>query len=102
MIGEVNAWTSNLMNLLWLIGTFTFATVIGIITEDVTQTIMARPQQSFSSLPLKPQSWTHAARTGLSAHMGPCPPSLPQPLISLQALLSARACAPSLPCSRHA
>ena len=43
VIGEVNAWTCNLMNLLWLVGTFTFATVIGIITEDVTQTIMVRP-----------------------------------------------------------
>ena len=42
VIGEVNAWTCNLMNLLWLVGTFTFATVIGIITEDVTQTIMVR------------------------------------------------------------
>ena len=42
VIGEVNALTSHLMNVLWLLGTFTFATVIGIITEDVTQTIMAR------------------------------------------------------------
>ncbi|CAL8463710.1 g3244 [Coccomyxa elongata] len=40
VIGEVNALTSHLMNVLWLVGTFTFATVIGIITEDVTSTIM--------------------------------------------------------------
>ncbi|KAK9917305.1 hypothetical protein WJX75_002985 [Coccomyxa subellipsoidea] len=40
VIGEVNAMTSHLMNVLWLVGTFTFATVIGIITEDVTSTIM--------------------------------------------------------------
>jgi hypothetical protein len=42
VIGEVNAMTSHLMNVLWLVGTFTFATVIGIITEDVTSTIMVR------------------------------------------------------------
>lgn len=43
VIGEVNAMTSHLMNVLWLVGTFTFATVIGIITEDVTSTIMVSP-----------------------------------------------------------
>lgn len=30
------------MNVLWLLGTFTFATVIGIIGEDVTNTIMVQ------------------------------------------------------------
>ena len=42
VIGEVNPLTAHLMNVLWMLGTFTFATVIGIITEDVTQTIMVR------------------------------------------------------------
>ena len=37
------------MNVLWLLGTFTFATVIGIIGEDVTNTIMV------SALPMQRQ-----------------------------------------------
>ena len=39
-IGEVNQLTTHVMNVLWLLGTFTFAIVIGIIGEDVTNTIM--------------------------------------------------------------
>ena len=40
VIGEVNQLTTHVMNVLWLLGTFTFAIVIGIIGEDVTNTIM--------------------------------------------------------------
>lgn len=54
VIGEVNAMTSHLMNVLWLVGTFTFATVIGIITEDVTSTIMVRSLYPKSYTP-----WLH-------------------------------------------
>ncbi len=42
VIGEVNQLTTHVMNVLWLLGTFTFAIVIGIIGEDVTNTIMVR------------------------------------------------------------
>lgn len=42
VIGEVNQLTTHVMNILWLLGTFTFAIVIGIIGEDVTSTIMVR------------------------------------------------------------
>ena len=44
VIGEVNQLTTHVMNVLWLLGTFTFATVIGIIGEDVTNTIMVPPR----------------------------------------------------------
>ena len=40
MIGEVNAWTSNVMNLIWLIGTFTFAVVLAVVTEDIVATVL--------------------------------------------------------------
>jgi hypothetical protein len=41
------------MNVLWLLGTFTFAIVIGIIGEDVTNTIMvsALPMQHQDAVP---------------------------------------------------
>lgn len=41
VIGEVNAWTSNVMNLIWLIGTFTFAVVLAVVTEDIVATVLA-------------------------------------------------------------
>ena len=40
VIGEVNAWTSNVMNLIWLIGTFTFAVVLAVVTEDIVATVL--------------------------------------------------------------
>lgn len=40
VIGEVNAWTSNVMNLIWLIGTFTFAVVLAVVTEDIVNTVL--------------------------------------------------------------
>lgn len=43
VIGEVNAWTSNVMNLIWLIGTFTFAVVLAVVTEDIVATVLVRP-----------------------------------------------------------
>ena len=43
VIGEVNAWTSNVMNLIWLIGTFTFAVVLAVVTEDIVNTVLVRP-----------------------------------------------------------
>ena len=42
VIGEVNAMTAHLMNILWLIGTFTFAIVLGVVTEDIVQTVIVR------------------------------------------------------------
>ncbi|KAA6419289.1 MAG: hypothetical protein FRX49_10813 [Trebouxia sp. A1-2] len=41
VIGEVNAWTSNVMNFIWLIGTFTFAVVLAVVTEDIVATVLA-------------------------------------------------------------
>lgn len=74
VIGEVNAMTSHLMNVMWLVGTFTFATVIGIITEDVTSTIMVRclasPHTSLSHPTL-----SHAAFIStLHKYHPPCKP----------------------------
>ncbi|KAK9836266.1 hypothetical protein WJX81_000586 [Elliptochloris bilobata] len=40
VLGEVNALTANVMNVLWLIGTFTFAIVLGVVTEDITNTVL--------------------------------------------------------------
>ena len=40
VIGEVNAWTSNVMNFIWLIGTFTFAVVLAVVTEDIVATVL--------------------------------------------------------------
>ena len=48
VIGEVNAWTSNVMNLIWLIGTFTFAVVLAVVTEDIVATVLV--SQGDSSL----------------------------------------------------
>ena len=42
VIGEVNGWTSNVMNLIWLIGTFTFAVVLAVVTEDIVATVLVR------------------------------------------------------------
>ena len=44
VIGEVNAWTSNVMNLIWLIGTFTFAVVLAVVTEDIVATVLVSPR----------------------------------------------------------
>ena len=33
MIGECNAATANLMNVLWMVGTFTFAIVLGVVSS---------------------------------------------------------------------
>lgn len=35
VLGEVNWATTFLMNFIWLLGTFTFAVVLGTITEDI-------------------------------------------------------------------
>ena len=50
VIGEVNQLTTHVMNVLWLLGTFTFAIVIGIIGEDVTNTIMVNLLLPLSSV----------------------------------------------------
>ena len=50
VIGEVNAWTSNVMNLIWLIGTFTFAVVLAVVTEDIVATVLVNLLAA-SSLP---------------------------------------------------
>ena len=34
--------TSHLMNVLWLFGTFTFAIVLGVVTEDIVATVVVR------------------------------------------------------------
>lgn len=47
VIGEVNAWTSNVMNLIWLIGTFTFAVVLAVVTEDIVATVLVRSHLTF-------------------------------------------------------
>lgn len=74
VIGEVNPLTAHLMNVLWMLGTFTFATVIGIITEDVTQTIMVTPPRSAHQ---KHWAWcvwhTH---TQVGFHHGVCYPTV--------------------------
>ncbi|KAK9797373.1 hypothetical protein WJX73_006662 [Symbiochloris irregularis] len=40
VIGEVNQLTSHLMNIMWLFGTFTFAIVLGVVTEDIVATVV--------------------------------------------------------------
>lgn len=40
VIGEINQMTSHLMNILWLFGTFTFAIVLGVVTEDIVATVV--------------------------------------------------------------
>ena len=40
MIGEVNVLTAHVMNILWLIGTFTFAVVLAIVTEDIVAIVL--------------------------------------------------------------
>ncbi|MCJ1468199.1 hypothetical protein MMC07_006827 [Pseudocyphellaria aurata] len=44
VIGEVNQWTSHLMNIMWLFGTFTFAIVLGVVTEDIVAHVVLRLQ----------------------------------------------------------
>ncbi|KAK9815434.1 hypothetical protein WJX72_003650 [[Myrmecia] bisecta] len=41
VIGEVNAMTEMLMHVIWMVGTFTFAIVLGVVTEDIVNTVMA-------------------------------------------------------------
>lgn len=40
VIGEINALTAHLMNVLWLVGTFTFAIVLGVVTEDIVNHVI--------------------------------------------------------------
>lgn len=40
VIGEINSATAHVMNLLWLVGTFTFAIVLGVVTEDIVNTVI--------------------------------------------------------------
>lgn len=42
VIGEINQLTSHLMNIMWLFGTFTFAIVLGVVTEDIVATVVVR------------------------------------------------------------
>ena len=42
VLGEVNIPTTYVMNVLWLLGTFTFATLLGFITEDIVNYVMVR------------------------------------------------------------
>ena len=43
MIGEINHRTAHLMNILWLVGTFTFAIVLGVVTEDIVNHVVVSP-----------------------------------------------------------
>ena len=40
VIGEINHRTAHLMNILWLGGTFTFAIVLGVVTEDIVNHVV--------------------------------------------------------------
>ncbi len=53
VIGEINHRTAHLMNILWLVGTFTFAIVLGVVTEDIVNHVVVRPSaRSWPSSPL--------------------------------------------------
>ena len=59
VIGEINQLTAHLMNVLWMLGTFTLAVILGIVTEDVVSTVIVRPC-------LDPASANHRLTTGHS------------------------------------
>lgn len=40
VIGEINHRTAHVMNILWLVGTFTFAIVLGVVTEDIVNHVV--------------------------------------------------------------
>lgn len=40
VIGEINHRTAHLMNILWMGGTFTFAIVLGVVTEDIVNHVV--------------------------------------------------------------
>lgn len=40
VIGEINHTTAHVMNILWLVGTFTFAIVLGVVTEDIVNHVI--------------------------------------------------------------
>lgn len=71
VIGEVNAWTSNVMNLIWLIGTFTFAVVLAVVTEDIVATVLVS-QAVISCAPIR-YNKTQQTRHGVSStQQTPC------------------------------
>ena len=85
VIGEVNQLTTHVMNVLWLLGTFTFAIVIGIIGEDVTNTIMVSfiyHMQNFSSFQNTKVS-IKAGRMGWGSRLLVCD-AMPWPSARLQ------------------
>ena len=47
MIGEINHRTAHLMNILWLVGTFTFAIVLGVVTEDIVNHVVVSSSSYF-------------------------------------------------------
>ena len=42
VIGESNLQTENVMNLAWLTGSFTFAILLGVVSEDITSYVDVR------------------------------------------------------------
>lgn len=48
VIGEINHRTAHLMNILWLVGTFTFAIVLGVVTEDIVNHVVVSLPSYFS------------------------------------------------------
>ena len=40
VIGEINHTTAHVMNILWMLGTFTFAITLGLVTEDIVNHVI--------------------------------------------------------------
>jgi len=47
VIGEINHTTAHVMNILWMLGTFTFAITLGLVTEDLIQGVLVCPNTFF-------------------------------------------------------